>query len=271
MNPKTIILTCRTVEKASKAREEILDAIAPVKPDIRAWALELGSFASVKAFAKRVKDELGTVDILLENAGLACPTWTQTEDGWETVIQVNVLSTFLLGLLLLPNLAKSSQPRLVIVSSDVHQWTDLADRHDQPNILASFNDPKLHAPSRYPESKLLEVLIARSLIQHLPSAYRDVSICLVNPGLCVSELSRNRPADARREVFKKARTTEMGSRTLVDAVLRTGMKGTFLSACEPTNVSEFAASEKGDQIGKKLYEETLDVLKKIAPELQADW
>ena len=266
-----MILACRTIDKGKKAREEILDAIAPAKPDIRAWALELGSFASVKAFATRVKDELDTVDILLENAGVISPTWGQTEDGWETVLQVNVLSTFLLGLLLMPILVKSSQPRLVIVSSDVHQWTDLADRHEHANVLASFNDPKLFAPSRYPESKLLEVLIARALIQHLPSAYRDVSISLVNPGLCVSELSRNRPAEARREMFKKARTTEMGSRTLVDAALRTGMKGNYLSSCESVGVSEFATSEKGKEIGEKLYGETMDVLKKLAPELQAEW
>ena len=232
----------------------------------------MGNFASVKAFAARAKAELGTIDILLENAGLMNPTWGQTEDGWETVIQVNVLSTILLGLLLMPILAKSSQPRLVIVSSDVHQWTDLADRYEQPDILASFNDPKLHAPSsRYPESKLLEVLIARALIQHLPSAYRDVSICLVNPGLCVSELARNRPADPNKEVFMKARSTETGSRTLVDASLRTGMKATYLSSCEPADVSEFAASAKGKEIGEKLYGETLDVLKKVAPQLQAEW
>ena len=69
-NPKTLTLACRTIEKGQKAREEILEAIAPAKSDIRALALELGSFAVVKAFAAKAKDELGTIDVQLENAGI---------------------------------------------------------------------------------------------------------------------------------------------------------------------------------------------------------
>lgn len=64
--------------------------------------------------------------MVVENASVAMvsPQGTLAE-GYERTITVNVISTFLMALLLLPTLKKSAsrfniQPRLTIVSSDAH-------------------------------------------------------------------------------------------------------------------------------------------------------
>lgn len=98
---------------------------------VEVWPLDLASFDSVREFCKRA-DKLDRLDVVVENASVAMvsPQGTLAE-GYERTITVNVLSTFLMALLLLPTLKKTAskvntQTRLVIVSSDAHfmvSWT----------------------------------------------------------------------------------------------------------------------------------------------------
>ncbi len=78
----------------------------------------------MKAFCKRV-ERLERVDAIVENAGVATPVFELCE-GMEKTVTVNVISTFLMSLLLLPILRESALkynivPRLAIVASDAHE------------------------------------------------------------------------------------------------------------------------------------------------------
>lgn len=97
---------------------------------IEVWPLDLASFESVREFCKRA-DRLDRLDVVVENASVAMvsPQGTLAE-GYERTITVNVISTFLMALLLLPTLRKTAskfniQPRLVVVSSDAHFMVSL--------------------------------------------------------------------------------------------------------------------------------------------------
>lgn len=69
---------------------------------------------------------------------------------------------------------------------------------------------------RYNVSKLLEVLYCRELAARMTESKKPtVTLNFVNPGLCHSELSRNAPFILTVMKFFLARTTEVGSRTLV--------------------------------------------------------
>jgi retinol dehydrogenase-12 len=90
------------------------------------WPLDLASYASVKAFAAKAAT-LPPLDAVVEHAGVAQFEFTMTEDN-ESTITVNVASTMLLGILLLPTLRRSAKtfstiPRLSIVTSRTHQWS----------------------------------------------------------------------------------------------------------------------------------------------------
>ena len=71
---------------------------------------------------------------------------------------------------------------------------------------------------RYPMSKLLEVFYCRELAaRHSKTSGPHVIINYLTPGLCHSELTREAPSSLAILKFFFARTTEVGSRTLVHA------------------------------------------------------
>jgi hypothetical protein len=86
---------------------------------------------------------------------------------------------------------------------------------------------------RYPVSKLLEVLYARELAANTKQSGKpEVIINLINPGLCHSELARDAGWALAILKFLLARSTEYGSRTLVDASEGGPQThGQYLSSC----------------------------------------
>lgn len=88
--------------------------------------------------------------------------------------------------------------------------------------------------SRYPVSKLLEVLYGRELAVQMTKSNRpSVILNLIDPGLCHSELARE--AGWGLYFFKLlfARTTEAGSRTLVTGgTAGTDSHGQYMQSCQ---------------------------------------
>jgi retinol dehydrogenase 12 len=87
------------------------------------------------------------MDAAAMNAGISQPEYVLAED--ESTITVNVISTFLLALLLLPKLQESAArygviPRLTIVGSVEHFFANTGDVDVMPgqSILDTLNDKK---------------------------------------------------------------------------------------------------------------------------------
>ena len=70
----------RDIAKGERASQSILKMTSTSS---EVWKLDLGDFASVKAFAKRANTELDRLDIFLENAGMASQKHVKTKDGYE--------------------------------------------------------------------------------------------------------------------------------------------------------------------------------------------
>ena len=117
-----VVLACRNVEKGEAAKADI-EASTGRKGVVEVMQVDMLSFESVRQFCRRA-ESLGRIDVLLENASIATG-YFEVHEGYESTITVNVLSTFLLALLLLPKLRKTAAQhnvatRLSIVSSDAH-------------------------------------------------------------------------------------------------------------------------------------------------------
>lgn len=128
-NITKIIIASRNRQKCEQAVENVHRAVPYFRGTISIHTLDLASFDSVKSFCAKVIKEEERLDIVIANAGMLSPKFKKTVDGHEQVIQVNVLSTGLLGMLLLPKLAQTADlpiptggevfvPRLVIVASE---------------------------------------------------------------------------------------------------------------------------------------------------------
>ena len=130
LHAEKIILAVRNVEKGELAKKSIEESTNR-RGVIEVWPLDLTSYESVKQFAKRA-ESVKRVDVLLENAGMTTKYFSMAEQD-ELTITTNVVSTFLLGLLLLPKLQETSSkfnilPRLVVVTSDLHFTTSFNER-----------------------------------------------------------------------------------------------------------------------------------------------
>ena len=103
------------VRDLDKMRDAALDRDFPAD-DFTPLQVELGSFASVRAFCKELeRSKLNRpIDRLICNAAVyqpgEAPAWSA--DGHEMTLQVNYLSHFLMASLLLPGMAKSAGERL---------------------------------------------------------------------------------------------------------------------------------------------------------------
>ena len=236
-----VILAVRSLSKGEAAKESI-ETSTKRKGVVEVWHLDLGSYESVKEFAKKAEG-LERLDAVVENAGVARNEWSVLEDN-ESTITTNVVSTFLLGLLLLPKLRESGQkfnitPHLAVTCSEVHAWSPMEERKSE-NIFDALNDKETanmndrYVPpcslsysdgimqligGRYQVSKLLQVFPCRELATRTAESGKPkVIINYINPGLCHSELARDAGYGLAFMKLLLARSTEHGSRSLVNAV-----------------------------------------------------
>jgi retinol dehydrogenase-12 len=272
LNAAKVIIACRTISKGEAAKASIEESTKRAGV-VEVWPLDLNSYASVCALAKKA-EELERLDVLVENAGVNLLKWNMAEDN-ETTITTNVVSTFLLGLLLLPKLKATElqhgvTPRLVIVSSDTHEMTSLPERKSTNGIFNLLNDKsKADMRMRYANSKLIEVLTVREIVaKHAPAGY-PVVINYVNPGFCRSELMRDMPMTQKiMYPLMNARTSEVGSRVLVFAA--SGGRenhGKYISDAQIIEPSKFVRSEEGRKTGEKVWQELSAKLEKIQPDI----
>jgi retinol dehydrogenase-12 len=284
LNCTKLILAVRTVSKGEAAKEYIVQSVKHrTDPDaIEVWPVDLTSTESTLAFAERVKNELPRVDVLIENAGVNNRDWAVTE-GFEQNVQVNVINTFLLALSLLPKLRetkakfKDSEPHLVIVSSEGHRMTRFKDI-SAPDIYERLNDERFFdGNERYFTSKLLEVLFVRELVSRIDSgkaSSAQVTINMVNPGLCVSTLDRNASAGMQVVLFllrlALARSTEVGGRTLVHgASAEQESHGEFMDDGHISPVESWIYGDVGRRAQTKVFEQTMKVLEARKPGIRS--
>ena len=184
-SPAMIWLAARGEARAQAAIDDILKEVpgANLKP----LDLDLASFESVKAAARRVLGESDRLDILMLNAGIMASPPGLTKDGYEIQFGTNHVGHALLTKLLLPQLLKTAEKpdsdvRVVVLSSDGHKLA--------PRNGINFDDLKtpqaqLWKATRYGQSKLANILFSAELARRYPQI-KSISL---HPGLVESNLS----------------------------------------------------------------------------------
>jgi len=113
-------------------------------------ACDVGEEDEVRAFAAMVRTELGPVDVLVNNAGLAhfVPVAEMTAAAFDETMAVNVRGTFLMTRAFLPEMLERRRGHVVNVAS-------LAGRNPVPNA-AAYSASK-HAVLGFSKSLFAEV------------------------------------------------------------------------------------------------------------------
>jgi NAD(P)-dependent dehydrogenase (short-subunit alcohol dehydrogenase family) len=203
----TVILACRSVERAQAARDDIV-ATPPadsgctgttitlsdekqnvqVKPvgKVEIQSLDLSSLKSVRQAAKELLKKYKTIDVLINNAGIMMDQQSFTEDGYDLTMQANYLGHYLLTRLLLPAIKKSKDPRIINVTSSTYT---LAAKIDLDDLFCQKGTRRYTLFGQYAQSKLAQILFTNQL----DATYDNILTASVHPGLVRTEVVRNLP------------------------------------------------------------------------------
>jgi len=116
-----VALTARDPRRGERALERVRAAAGG---GAQLLQLDLARFDSVRECAADALERLPQIDVLINNAGINVSERKITADGIERTLQVNHFGHFLLTALLLERLLESSDPRVINVSSMLHQRAD---------------------------------------------------------------------------------------------------------------------------------------------------
>ncbi|KAH8885826.1 NAD(P)-binding protein [Thozetella sp. PMI_491] len=269
LRPAHLIITVRSQAKGDEAKEKLHKDF----PDalVSAWLLDMESYESITAFAKRC-ETLARIDIVVLNAGVQKNIFElNTDTQHEKTLQVNYLSTALLATLLLPVLkskkpVSSKPPVLSIVASDTAYWGSIDSSRP---IIAQFDNPETFSRNQYQNSKLLLFWFVRKVSELVPS--NDIVINLSNPGMTAGtslndELFAkfNPVAKGVANRMKKllARTVEDGATNYIYATVVQGEEshGSFVSDWTIQPYPFVVYGETGEEIKERLWDETMKEL-----------
>lgn len=141
----SIIMACRDIEGARKTAMEISGSTN--NQNIEVERLDLASFKSIRAFAKRILQRGIVIDALINNAGVLLDKPEETEDCYDKTIQTNYLGPALLSFLLLPIVRKNTG-KILFTSSLVYKYGTISNRlfmhgYKRYNKFAAYADSKL--------------------------------------------------------------------------------------------------------------------------------
>ena len=113
-NEWNIIFACRSIERGQQA----IKTITKGSENIQLYQLDLSDLNSVKSFAKQWGSQ--PIDCLALNAGISASNKipSYSAQGYESTIATNHIGHFYLMNLLLSNVHKSKNGRIVIVGSN---------------------------------------------------------------------------------------------------------------------------------------------------------
>jgi len=88
--------------------------------NIAGYQADFSKLKKVKSMADKIKEDLPSIDVLVNNAGVFKAANPITENGLDLRMVVNYLASYELTQSLLPLIQQSSNPRVINLSSAAH-------------------------------------------------------------------------------------------------------------------------------------------------------
>lgn len=168
-----LTLACRNEARADAAAATLREAYPT--GEIFTETLDLASFASIDAFAEKMRQRGEEIDVLLHSAGVYYPREQVTEDGHPMTVGVNYIGTARLTEALLPLMDENG--RVVFTTS-------LVDRFGKPKIPTDGGKKEGYA--HYAQSKhLLSAYVLRRARERKAG---EPAFIAVHPGITATSL-----------------------------------------------------------------------------------
>ena len=153
-------------------KPEKLDQIKKKYPNIKVKKFDISEHSRIEEFLDEVILELGSLDILINNAGINIDNLSlrMKDEEWKKVIDINLTSTFLLSKYSIKKMLKNKFGRVVNITSIVGHTGNLGQ-------------------SNYSASKAGIIAMSKSLA--IEYAKKNITINCVSPGFIVSDMTLN--------------------------------------------------------------------------------
>ena len=183
-----VVMACRDQTKAAAALAVLRRQVPDAKAEVA--VLDVASLASIRRFAEAENARGGSLEVLINNAGVMTPPKRlETSDGFELQFGTNVLGHFALTGLLLPALERAAanaaqRPRVVTIASIAHKQGRL--NFDDLQSRQSYNPM-----GAYRQSKLANLMFAQELDRRLRRAdwlVSQVMSLAAHPGVANTNL-----------------------------------------------------------------------------------
>ncbi len=239
-------ILCRDPAKGQQTLEKIRTETG--NENLQLFQADLGSQAQIRTAAAEMLDAFDRIHLLVNNAGLVNWSYSETEDGIETVWAVNHLGYFLLTRLLLDRLRESAPARIVNVASDAHKFVGGIE-FDDIGHRENFRSMRV-----YGHSKLANILFTRELSRRLEGT--GVTVNAVHPGAVATGLGHNNGGWARALTgflgvfFKNADQGAATSLHVATSPRLDGVSGRYFAKSREARISKAAAD---DAVAERLW------------------
>jgi 3-oxoacyl-[acyl-carrier protein] reductase len=178
---------------ASGTRVDVLEAIcSELGENAIPVACDLRDHNSINNLFETAKEKLGSVDILVCNAGINKDSFgmTMKMEAWDDVINVNLTSTFLLNQLVSKAMLRSNYGRIINIAS----------------VVAVTGNP---GQANYVASKAGMIGFSKSLAAEFAS--RNITINCIAPGFIESPMTDKLNDSIKEQLSKKIPMQRMGT------------------------------------------------------------
>lgn len=223
----TILLGGRSIERANAAARKAQEEVPKSPSVIKTLQIDIEDDDSISQAFEYVTNQYGRLDILVNNAGAQLdPQFYQGKmtmrEMWNKSWEVNTTGTHILTHTFVPLLLKSSDPRLIFITSGTSTLAESEDMSSKLNMSPKKGWPKeMPAIAAYRSSKTGMNMMMREWIRILRED--GVKIWCVSPGFLATGLGGNQErlekmgagdptagADFVRDVIEGARDQDVG-------------------------------------------------------------
>ena len=198
-----LALVARSGDELEDTRE-LIEAAGGIAAAARA---DVTDADALRDALSRLRDELGPVDVLVNNAGVLGPIgplWEVDVDEWWTTMDVNVRGTVLASTLVLPDMVAAGQGRIINITSQagVHRWPLVSGYSVSKAAVVKLTENlalevKRHGVSVFSvHPGLLPIGMSETVAGHLPTSAHEAHV----RDWTVAEIAHGRGADPERAI-----------------------------------------------------------------------
>lgn len=111
-----------------KTAEETAEAVLNAGGEAEVWRMDVSDIAQVREVIPKVAERMGSVDVVVNNAGILHATLPEeiTEEEWDRILEVNLKGSFFVTQAALPYMKQNRWGRIIFISSSAGRMGGIA-------------------------------------------------------------------------------------------------------------------------------------------------